>query len=76
MQCEQQWLVSQSESSCEILTQQLSVTSPQAIIESDPMGISLKGKVDSVNLGHKFAKQLSCGDNDVTCMREKVLRHF
>ena len=49
---------------------------PQAIIESDPMGISLKEKVDSVNLGHRFAKQLGCGDDDVPCVREKVLHHF
>ena len=49
---------------------------PQAIIESDPMGISLKEKVDSVNLGHRFAKQLSCGDDDVPCVKEKVLHHF
>ena len=40
------------------------------------MGISLKGKVDSINLGRKFVEQLGCEDNDITCVREKVLCHF
>ena len=46
----------------------------QAIIESDAMGLPLKTKSDSLDLGRKFATQIGCGDdNDVACMKEKVL---
>ena len=45
----------------------------QAIIESNPMGVSLKGILDSLDLGHRFAKQIGCGDDDVACIRGKVL---
>ena len=36
------------------------------------MGVSLKGILDSIDLGHRFASQIGCGDNDVDCIRGKV----
>ena len=47
----------------------------QAIIESNPMGVSLKGPLDSIDLGRRFASQIGCGDDDVDCIRGKV-PHF
>ena len=44
----------------------------QGIIESNPFGVPIKGLVDSVSLGLRFAKQLGCGTHDVSCVKEKV----
>ena len=44
----------------------------QAIIESNPMGVSLKGTLDAIDLGRRFANEVGCGDDDVACIRGKV----
>ena len=50
----------------------ISIVELQAIIASNPMGMSLKGTLDSIDLGRRFAKQIGCGDDDVACIRGKV----
>ena len=47
----------------------------QAIIESFPMGVSLKGTSDSLSLGRRFSKQVGCGDDgaaSLACLKVKV----
>ena len=74
MQCEEQRFVSQSESHYTLIyIVMISIVKLQAIIESNPMGVSLKGTLDSIDLGRRFAKQIGCGDDDVACIRGKVL---
>ena len=36
------------------------------------MGVPLKGTLDSIDLGLRFAKEVGCGDDDVACVRGKV----
>ncbi|XP_065887598.1 crystal protein-like [Dysidea avara] len=43
----------------------------RGIIESNPFGVTLKEIDDYMRLGKRFAKELGCGDNDVSCVKEK-----
>ena len=36
------------------------------------MGVPLKGTLDSIDLGLRFAKEVGCGDDDIACIRGKV----
>ena len=56
-------------------TQGITTVVLQAIIQSFPMGVALKGKSDSLSLGRRFSKQVGCGDDSaasLACMRAKV----
>ena len=78
MQCEEQRFVSQSELCYNFEIYNIRNTTTvelQAIIGSNPMGVLLKGPLDSIDLGRRFASQIGCGDDDVDCIRGKV-PHF
>ncbi|XP_065886689.1 crystal protein-like [Dysidea avara] len=43
----------------------------RGIIESNSFGVPIKGLIDSMSLGFRFAKQVGCGENDVSCVKGK-----
>jgi len=48
----------------------------KGIVESYPFGVELKELGDYTKLGHRFAKALGCGTNDVNCIKEKVMNNY
>jgi len=43
----------------------------RAIMESNPITLQLKTKREMQNLSNRFAKELGCGVNDLTCLRSQ-----
>jgi acetylcholinesterase/cholinesterase len=43
----------------------------KAIMESEPIKITLKDKTDALRLGRDLARELGCGNNDISCLFSK-----